>query len=169
MVNKLMETGRNDPCPCGSGEKYKKCCLGREDKTGAHLTPAQLVKARARAFAQNDFAFIYDTFHPDSNFRLQFPERSAYIRYGLSTLTSDYSIKECRVLQDRVEAATALVLFYLKVHYQGHDEEYFELAKFQPLDQRWCYLSSHKLLCRDFVGSFDEITIDHVAQVGICF
>jgi uncharacterized protein YecA (UPF0149 family) len=22
--------GRNDPCPCGSGKKYKKCCLGRE-------------------------------------------------------------------------------------------------------------------------------------------
>src|SRR4051812_44469228 len=19
--------GRNDPCPCGSGEKYKRCCL----------------------------------------------------------------------------------------------------------------------------------------------
>ncbi len=23
------ETGRNDPCPCGSGRKYKNCCLGR--------------------------------------------------------------------------------------------------------------------------------------------
>jgi uncharacterized protein len=22
--------GRNDPCPCGSGRKYKKCCLGRQ-------------------------------------------------------------------------------------------------------------------------------------------
>lgn len=22
-------TGRNDPCPCGSGRKYKKCCLGK--------------------------------------------------------------------------------------------------------------------------------------------
>lgn len=22
--------GRNDPCPCGSGKKYKKCCLGAE-------------------------------------------------------------------------------------------------------------------------------------------
>ncbi len=22
--------GRNDPCPCGSGKKYKKCCLGRQ-------------------------------------------------------------------------------------------------------------------------------------------
>lgn len=24
-----MKPGRNDPCPCGSGEKFKKCC-GRE-------------------------------------------------------------------------------------------------------------------------------------------
>jgi len=24
-----LKPGRNDPCPCGSGLKYKKCCLGR--------------------------------------------------------------------------------------------------------------------------------------------
>jgi uncharacterized protein len=24
-----LKTGRNDPCPCGSGKKYKKCCLGK--------------------------------------------------------------------------------------------------------------------------------------------
>lgn len=24
--------GRNEPCPCGSGKKYKKCCMGQEDK-----------------------------------------------------------------------------------------------------------------------------------------
>ncbi len=23
------KTGRNDPCPCGSGKKYKKCCMSR--------------------------------------------------------------------------------------------------------------------------------------------
>lgn len=22
------KVGRNDPCPCGSGKKYKKCCAG---------------------------------------------------------------------------------------------------------------------------------------------
>jgi len=22
--------GRNTPCPCGSGRKYKKCCLGKK-------------------------------------------------------------------------------------------------------------------------------------------
>jgi uncharacterized protein len=24
-----VKVGRNDPCPCGSGRKYKKCCLGK--------------------------------------------------------------------------------------------------------------------------------------------
>jgi methionyl aminopeptidase len=25
-----FKVGRNDPCPCGSGRKYKKCCIGKE-------------------------------------------------------------------------------------------------------------------------------------------
>ena len=24
-----QKVGRNDPCPCGSGKKYKKCCLAQ--------------------------------------------------------------------------------------------------------------------------------------------
>jgi len=28
--NKFKHVGRNDPCPCGSGKKYKKCCLQAE-------------------------------------------------------------------------------------------------------------------------------------------
>jgi len=38
-----MKVGRNDPCPCGSGKKFKKCHLGREDeiisKDGESLDP----------------------------------------------------------------------------------------------------------------------------------
>ncbi len=29
-VVKADKIGRNDPCPCGSGKKYKHCCLGKE-------------------------------------------------------------------------------------------------------------------------------------------
>lgn len=28
-----MKIGRNEPCPCGSGKKYKKCCLNKDEKT----------------------------------------------------------------------------------------------------------------------------------------
>ncbi|MDD3852692.1 MAG: SEC-C metal-binding domain-containing protein, partial [Syntrophomonadaceae bacterium] len=31
--------GRNDPCPCGSGKKYKKCCGLLGDNRGASLDP----------------------------------------------------------------------------------------------------------------------------------
>ena len=26
IVKKGRKVGRNEPCPCGSGKKYKKCC-----------------------------------------------------------------------------------------------------------------------------------------------
>ena len=30
----MAKTGRNDPCPCGSGNKYKKCCLAKDEAAG---------------------------------------------------------------------------------------------------------------------------------------
>ena len=29
--------GRNDPCPCGSGKKYKKCCLAADQKQARQI------------------------------------------------------------------------------------------------------------------------------------
>lgn len=29
VINLFRDLGRNDPCPCGSGKKFKKCCLGK--------------------------------------------------------------------------------------------------------------------------------------------
>lgn len=28
-----MSVGRNAPCPCGSGKKYKKCCLKSDEQS----------------------------------------------------------------------------------------------------------------------------------------
>ena len=28
----MEKAGRNDPCPCGSGKKFKKCCEGQIGK-----------------------------------------------------------------------------------------------------------------------------------------
>jgi hypothetical protein len=49
-----FKTGRNDPCPCGSGKKYKKCCLGNEN-------PASHLNANLReALAGRDFDSLED-------------------------------------------------------------------------------------------------------------
>jgi hypothetical protein len=38
-----MKLGRNDPCHCGSGKKYKACCLAKDE--------AKQREARAKASA----------------------------------------------------------------------------------------------------------------------
>ena len=42
------KVGRNDPCPCGSGKKYKKCCEGKTAAADAPGDPGA-VYTRARA------------------------------------------------------------------------------------------------------------------------
>lgn len=56
-----MKTGRNDPCPCGSGKKYKKCCLDKDleesSRRAAMTTPvAPLYPMAAGPIAQSDVA-----------------------------------------------------------------------------------------------------------------
>ena len=48
-----MKTGRNEPCPCGSGKKYKKCCMLKNvtspdelDYRTSERSPRQTVRAR---------------------------------------------------------------------------------------------------------------------------
>lgn len=38
-----MSVGRNDPCPCGSGRKYKKCCLLKEKLFDPYNAIGQIV------------------------------------------------------------------------------------------------------------------------------
>ena len=40
--NPFKDVGRNDPCPCGSGKKFKKCCLGQEKAEGPWMPPEPL-------------------------------------------------------------------------------------------------------------------------------
>jgi hypothetical protein len=39
-----MATGRNEPCPCGSGKKFKQCCEG---KGGSRTSSRLLIAAIA--------------------------------------------------------------------------------------------------------------------------
>ncbi|MFA6324964.1 MAG: SEC-C metal-binding domain-containing protein [Candidatus Paceibacterota bacterium] len=43
-----MKTGRNEQCPCGSGKKYKKCCMEKKENI------AKLNK-RAMTITRRDF------------------------------------------------------------------------------------------------------------------
>jgi tetratricopeptide (TPR) repeat protein len=47
----MDKTGRNDPCPCGSGKKYKKCCLPKHEADQRQQFAEQQAERDQRAAA----------------------------------------------------------------------------------------------------------------------
>jgi len=45
---RLKNTGRNDPCPCGSGRKYKKCHLQEDEESRSRALAEAAREAAAR-------------------------------------------------------------------------------------------------------------------------
>jgi TolA-binding protein len=40
----MANTGRNDPCPCGSGKKYKRCCLDKDEAAEREALAARVTR-----------------------------------------------------------------------------------------------------------------------------
>jgi tetratricopeptide (TPR) repeat protein len=48
-ANLSVRVGRNDPCPCGSGRKYKHCCQAKEPAAASPASSAPLPRAKLKA------------------------------------------------------------------------------------------------------------------------
>ena len=57
----MAKAGRNDPCPCGSGKKYKKCCLMKDEAEAR----AQLHAARNKVEPAAGLSMVDDDFDDD--------------------------------------------------------------------------------------------------------
>ncbi len=52
---KTSGIGRNDPCPCGSGKKFKRCCLGKENSTASRHGAAVMSESLRKALEGRQF------------------------------------------------------------------------------------------------------------------
>jgi len=116
----MAKPGRNDPCPCGSGNKYKKCCLAKEEAVARE----QLAKTEARRAERAAEPAAAQTLH--------LREVKAAIAAGLSgaedadedelTIASNAAAELVRVgkLDDAEQAARDLLVRFPDVH-DGYD------------------------------------------------
>jgi tetratricopeptide (TPR) repeat protein len=49
--------GRNDPCPCGSGKKYKKCCLNSANGKKAYIVEMDRTVRKIEKMIQQGYKF----------------------------------------------------------------------------------------------------------------
>lgn len=60
--HKNPDVGRNDPCPCGSGKKYKKCCLEKDVNPFHDLLPVNPPLPRLNRDEIDEFYRLYNIF-----------------------------------------------------------------------------------------------------------
>jgi hypothetical protein len=69
-----MQTGRNEPCPCGSGKKFKKCCLYQNQPTSGLQ---RLKNVKKIASASNVASVLSQPKAEDVKSEVKAPEKKA--------------------------------------------------------------------------------------------
>lgn len=126
-------------------------------------TPAMLILDRAAACRAGDFAFVYDSYLDDSNFRRQFPHRQEYLDYAREVLAIDFVLHECRVLRERISGEEAAVLFYQRIDFRGEVVETLELAHLRLTVAGWRLDRGEKLERRAVARPLEAIDWDDFA------
>jgi hypothetical protein len=88
-----MKPGRNDPCPCGSGKKYKQCCLKTEQtqpedeflwrriRRAIEGSPMQILEFASGHFGKDALMEAWDDFMPweDEEFSINTPHMPVFM------------------------------------------------------------------------------------------
>jgi tetratricopeptide (TPR) repeat protein len=110
----VPRTGRNDPCPCGSGKKYKHCCLDKD--RAAELAPAIAQRVALQAQKANQVALRTD--YQEELLESQAALQEAQALDAASNVVVD--LVHAGRLDEAEQAARALLLRYPEVH-DGYD------------------------------------------------
>jgi hypothetical protein len=76
----MAKIRRNEPCPCGSGSKAKRCCYGNDEPTETHCLPSEFCEGVIRDLRGVDdveLRSLYDElpYLPELDTSLQVPLR----------------------------------------------------------------------------------------------
>jgi SEC-C motif-containing protein len=137
MQKTRTKLGVNSPCPCGSGDKYKKCCLPFH-KGKLPKTSLELMKSRYVAYIISNSDYIIKTTHinnPDytnetqnwSKDILEFCKYSNFEKLDIINFIDGDKISY-------VEFRVSLII-------DNNDQSFTEKSKFVKVNNMWQYHS----------------------------
>lgn len=127
-------------------------------------SPSSLILARAEAFRRCDFGFIYDSCHPESNFRRQFPDRDEYIRYGWANLGKEFRILRCDIIREEAGESSGRVIFVMEFQLHGERQSYAELAWLENAGTGWLYRCGQKLTADELPVAANRLEFHHFEE-----
>ncbi|MCM3901529.1 MAG: SEC-C metal-binding domain-containing protein [Pyrinomonadaceae bacterium] len=110
----MTKTSRNDPCPCGSGKKYKKCCLRsveadefeyrRQRQVEAGLIP-RLLDHAYETLGPNSLADAWEEFNdyePVEDFDPESPMNIVFMPWYIFNWIHEFKAKGKRVVETTI-------------------------------------------------------------------
>lgn len=137
----MNKIGRNDPCPCGSGKKYKQCCGPAVEGGIWPGSPEALMRSRYTAYVVGSAEHLYRTTHPE-NEAVKGVERDRFLaetRTYCETISFDrLTVHEATPPDER---GVAHVSFTAEYRLGGEVGSFTERSAFVQLDGKWLYHS----------------------------
>lgn len=132
-----MKIGLNSLCPCGSRQKYKKCC--KVFHNGANSkTALELMKSRYTAFVLNDYKYIIKTTHTQNSDYTKDLEawKASILEFSLN---SDFNKLE--ILDFIEQKEESWVTFKATIFQNSQDISFIEKSRFLKENEIWFYHS----------------------------
>lgn len=138
-----MKLSPNSPCPCGSGNKYKKCCQ-RYHKGARAQNALTLMKSRYSAYAAGESDYIIHSTHPDNpDYGAERKKWKQEIRnFCMHTTFLGLEILDFTEGED-----TAFVTFKAMLD----SDTMLERSRFVKIEGRWLYVEGEMLQAGDLV------------------
>jgi SEC-C motif domain protein len=135
----MHQVGRNDPCPCGSGLKFKKCCEPAIRGAVYPQTPEAVMRSRYSAFVTGSTAHLWRSTHPE-NEMVQGVEPEQFHRETLAYCQqvefTGLTVHEARPADAQGVARVRFTATYRMGDATGALRE---LSDFVQVDGRWLY------------------------------
>jgi SEC-C motif len=184
VVKLAKKIGRNDPCPCGSGKKYKLCCYGKVGTTNRttlkseepHIEPqiSRLAIMRHEQKLQGNQEELvrisneFEKYYPDKSVSFEDFILSSWNQNKLrkmSTLEIVEKLKSMNVDFD-VEHFKKQVVNYISASQLAEDHYYSQNFQAQGKDEDFIWLAIIELWNRITPEKYNMEMIDDLMQEG---
>jgi uncharacterized protein YchJ len=136
----MTKVGRNDPCPCGSGKKFKKCCETKQaeekltDLYGESWKESDLelfkgfdakgiISEYLKAFNEQKYGLMYDLHTEDSPLKKKRPSKLQFIGEQKTRFDPKYfTLLKSEILNAREDGSEANVIHRADIKLDEDDE-----------------------------------------------
>jgi SEC-C motif-containing protein len=142
----LLKVNRNDPCPCGSGRKYKVCCGAAHAGIDYPADPERMIRTRYTAYAIGNVDYLYKTTHPTNEAvagKTEAEYKKETLGYCQKVDFTGLTIHETRP-EDEQGISRGLLTAKFKVGSKPEDS-FTELSEFIRVDGKLLYLRGTEL------------------------